>query len=75
MTITASELKLNISRYLKSAEKEDIVVTKNGKKVARIIHEEDDRVAVAKSLFGILPPEASLDDIKPERMKRYESGN
>ena len=30
MSITATELKLNLSKYLLLAEKEDICITKNG---------------------------------------------
>jgi prevent-host-death family protein len=73
MTITATELKTNIGRYLETVKREDIVITKNGKKIARIVREEDDRITTAKSLFGILPSSASLEEIKSERRKRYES--
>ena len=73
MYVSASELKANISHYLTLVNNEDIIVTKNGKKIARIIREDDDLVVMAKSLFGILPPDISVDEIKGERMKRYES--
>ena len=73
MLVTTTDLKANISHYLDLAKKEDIIVTKNGKKIARITHEEDNLVEIAKSLFGILPPDISLEEIKSERMKRYES--
>ena len=73
MYVSASELKANISYYLNLANDEDIIITKNGKKVARIIREEDDLVSMAKSLFGILPSDISVDEIKSERIKRYES--
>ncbi|MDR0516910.1 MAG: hypothetical protein LBH25_07700 [Fibromonadaceae bacterium] len=37
--------------------------------------EQDDiaeRLAIAESLFGILPPTVTDEEIKEERMKRYE---
>lgn len=73
MLVSTSDLKANISHYLELVRNEDVIVTKNGRKIARIIREEDDLVEVAKSLFGILPPDISLDEIKSERMKRSES--
>ena len=67
--VTTSDLKANISRYLTLVKDEDIIITKNGKKIARIIREEDDLVGIAKSLFGILPPDISTDEIKREKIK------
>ena len=36
MEITATELKLNLGKYLEAANSEDIVITKNGKGIARL---------------------------------------
>lgn len=72
MQITATELKANISYYLSLVDKEDVIITRNGKKIARIIHEEEDLIEIAKSLFGILPSDSSIDELKNERMRRYE---
>lgn len=54
MSITATELKKNPGKYLLLAETEDIYITRNGRVVARLSNPNQDRVAVAKSLFGIL---------------------
>ena len=75
MHVSTSDLKANISHYLNLVKDEDIIVTRNGKKIARIVREDDDLVGVAKSLFGILPSDISIDEIKGERMKRYEGIN
>jgi antitoxin (DNA-binding transcriptional repressor) of toxin-antitoxin stability system len=72
MIITANELKTDVSRYLDTVETEDIIVTKNGAGFARITHEGNDRVRLAKSLFGILPSTVTDEEIREERMKRYE---
>ena len=49
-------------------EKEDIFITKNGKIVAKLTNPHQDRVEVAKSLFGILPKEADIEAAKAERL-------
>jgi len=71
MVITATELKANLGLYLKRLRQEDIVVTKNGKKIARIIWEEEDLSDITKSLFGILPTEVTLEEARRERPRRY----
>lgn len=55
MSITATELKINLDKYLMLAETEDIYITHNGKVIAKLSNPYQDRVDVAKSLFGILP--------------------
>ena len=67
MSITATELKNNLGKYLLSA-KEDVFITKNGKVVAKLTNPHQDRVEVAKSLFGILPKDADLNEAKEERL-------
>ena len=52
--ITTSELKANISHYISIVEKEDILITRNGKTVAKLIAQKPDKVEMTKSLFGIL---------------------
>lgn len=68
MSITATELKQNLGKYLLLSAKEDIYITKNGKIVAKLTNPHQNRVDMAKSLFGILPQDASLEDAKEERL-------
>lgn len=68
MSITATELKQNLGKYLLLSAKEDILITKNGKIVAKLTNPNQNKVNMAKSLFGILPEDASLDDAKSERL-------
>ena len=67
MSITAAELKLNLSKYLELLESEDIYITENGKIVAKLSNPNVDRVEMAKSLFGIIPANITLDEAKTER--------
>lgn len=68
MSITATELKQNLGKYLLLSAKEDILITKNGKTIAKLTNPNQNRVNTAKSLFAILPRDACLEDAKEERL-------
>lgn len=70
MQITATELKTNLGKYLILAEKEDIYIARNGKVVAKLSNPYEDKVEVAKSLFGILPTDMTLEEAKKERLEK-----
>jgi len=76
MQVTATELKSNIGKYLALVADQDIIITKNGKSVARLTSTKQDRVAIVKSLFGIIPDDgATLEQIREERFARYETSD
>ena len=68
MSITATELKMNLGKYLLLAETEDIFITKNGKVVAKLTNPNADRVEMAKSLFGIIPANVTVEEAREERL-------
>ena len=70
MSTTATELKNNLGKYLMLAATEDIFITKNGKVVAKLSNPHQDRVDMAKSLFGILPADITLEEAKTERFNQ-----
>lgn len=70
MSITATELKSNLGKYLLLAATEDIFITKNGKVIAKLSNPHQDRVDMAKSLFGILPDDVSLEEAREERVEK-----
>jgi len=70
MSITATELKQNLSKYLLMAEKEDVFITRNGKVVAKLTNPYQDRVEMAKSLFGIIPGDMTAEQVHKERLDR-----
>ena len=70
MSITATELKMNLGKYLMLAETEDIYITKNGKVIAKLTNPFQDRVDMAKSLFGILPADITLEEAREERLSK-----
>ena len=70
MSITATELKMNLSKYLLLSLTEDIFITKNGKVIAKLTNPFQKRVDIANSLFGILPTDITLEDAREERLDR-----
>ena len=70
MSITATELKMNLSKYLLLSLKEDIFITKNGKVIAKLTNPFQERVDIANSLFGILPTDITLEEAREERLDR-----
>ena len=67
MSITATDLKLNLSKYLLLAETEDILITRNGKIVAKLSNPNADRVAMAESLVGVIPADITLEEARAAR--------
>lgn len=72
MQITATEFKNNIGKYLELAAEMDIYITKNGKSIAKLTNTRQEKIEMAKSLFGILPEDASIEQAKNERLSRHE---
>lgn len=68
MSISATELKNNLGKYLVLAATEDVFITKNGKIIAKLTNPYQDRVETAKSLFGVLPKDANIEEAKRERL-------
>ncbi len=70
MSVTASEFQLNLGKYLKLSESEDVYITENGKIVAKLTNPNADRVETAKSLLGIIPADITPEEAREERLDR-----
>lgn len=70
MSITATELKMNLSKYLLISATEDIYITKNGKVILKLTNPFQERVDIAKSLFGILPADITVNEARDERLSK-----
>ena len=77
MQITLSELKTNVGKYVDLAETQDIIITKYGKPAAKITHFDKEpwytkklpeTISSVEELFGTLPEDIDLDDIKNRRL-------
>lgn len=71
MSVTATELKNNLEKYLVLSATEDVFITQNGKVIAKLTKPYHNRVETAKSLFGILPVDADMDNIITRNVKDY----
>ena len=72
MLITATEFKKNIGKYLTLINDEEIIITKNGKGIAKLTPLKEDKVEIMKSFFGSLSTDISLEQSRVERLKKYE---
>lgn len=61
---------LDLEKYLLLAATEDIFITYNGKTIAKPSNPYQDRVAIAKSLFGIIPTNMTLREVNEERLQQ-----
>lgn len=68
MSVTATELKANLGKYLLLAAREDVYITQYGKVIAKLTNPFQDRIAIAESLFGSLPQTMTLEEAKAERL-------
>ena len=50
------------------AETEDVFITKNGKVIAKLTNPNADRVEMARSLFGVIPADVTVEEARDERL-------
>lgn len=70
MSITATELKMNLAKYLLLSATEDIFITKNGKVISKLTNPFQEKVDIATSLFGAIPADMTLEEAKEERLNK-----
>ena len=79
MQVALSDLKMNVDKYVELAETEDIIITKYGKPAAKIIRfgteswnlkKIPEKVTSIEQLFGTLPGDITLDDVRAERLSK-----
>lgn len=67
MTITATELKNNLGKYLILAATEDIFITKNGKTIAKLTSPYQNKLDTVDALFGSIPDTITLEEARKEQ--------
>ena len=79
MQIALSALKVNVGKYVDLANTEDVIFTKYGKPAAKIIRYDKEpwymkklpeKITSIDSLFGTIPNDIDLDDVRIERFKK-----
>ena len=76
-TATATEMQNNFGRYLAMVQEgSEIIVTKNGKEVGRLIPREKAVSYLTDSLAGILKDDTDIDKAREKSLKeKYEVTN
>ena len=74
---TATQMQNNFGKYLNLVMKgQEVIVTKNGKEIGRLVPKNTVVSYLSDSLTGILKNEYSLDDIKTERLlEKHDSAD
>lgn len=70
MSITATQLKENLSYYIDLSRTEDVWVTRNGKVVTKLTNPFHNSIDTAKSLFGSIPSDVTLEESQKERLSK-----
>ena len=79
MQVALSDLKVNVGKYVDLAETTDVIITKYGKPTAKIIRFDKEpwylktmpaKVTSVEQLFGTLPSDIDLEDVKTERLSK-----
>jgi len=73
MIVTVDEFKSGIDRYLELVDDEEIVITKNGRKVASLTGNPASKAALIRSLIGTLPPDVTKEEAREARLAKYEN--
>ncbi|GHU61808.1 hypothetical protein AGMMS49983_02180 [Clostridia bacterium] len=76
MEITATQFKTNLGKYLEEAGDEEIVITKNGKAIARLLGPEGGGRSeeTAKAVYTYTPLEEVFAEFLHETTAVYEAG-
>lgn len=76
-TVTSTEMQNNFGRYLRMVmEGGEVVITRNGQEVGRLIPRQAVVTSLTDSLTGILSGNIDPDQARDERLKaKYESAD
>ena len=70
MIVNSTELQNNFGKYLEIASGHEIVITKNGLPVARLLGMSETLSFLADKLVGVLPYDIDEDEMKAERLAK-----
>lgn len=70
MVISSTEAQNNFGKYLELSSDHEIIITKNGLPVARLLSTKAVNTFLADSLVGIVPKNVNEERIKSERLAR-----
>lgn len=65
--ITMTDLKNNLKKYCSLAQTEDVVITKNGKPIIKLVNANEKKTDIVDRLAGIISLDKELEEIMNER--------
>ncbi|MDR2183843.1 MAG: type II toxin-antitoxin system prevent-host-death family antitoxin [Clostridiales bacterium] len=68
--VTAAEVENNFVKYIELASEHEVVITRNGLPVARLIGIDRAMSFLSDNLVGLIPQDADENEAKEERMAR-----
>ena len=72
MIVTATEFKTNIGKYLSLVGTEEVLITKNGRGVAKLVSVHGGSVPALRPLRGMLRgANTTRESIREERLEKY----
>ena len=75
MIITATEFKNKVGKFIELAKKEDIIISKNGKNIVKLVPVGKNEYPATQNLLGVFEKAGKYDirKTKEERLKKNES--
>ena len=70
MIVNSTEVQNNFGKYLELASQQEIVITKNGQAVARLLGADKTVSFLSERLVGIIPENVDEDALKGEHLRR-----
>ena len=70
MIVNSTEVQNNFGKYLDLATQQEIVITKNGQPVARLMGVEKTASFLSDRLVGLIPDDIDEDGLKSERLQQ-----
>lgn len=68
MVVNATEFKTRVGKYLEIVDKEEIIITRNGKEMAKLIPIKKEGTPNADFLYGLLA-DSEKKDITPDQIR------
>jgi prevent-host-death family protein len=69
MIVNSTELQNNFGKYLELAAQQEIVITKNGRTVARMLGADNAASFLSDRLVGLIREDVNEDAVKNDRLR------
>jgi prevent-host-death family protein len=70
MLVNSTEVQNNFGKYLDLASSQEIVITRNGLPVARLVGMDKSISFLSDRLVGLIPPDTDKKAVRDERLAR-----